>query len=276
MRYGEGPHTPHSETADNDPAFQTDTPATRPRGDTWIRIGAVIVVLGLTAVAFWVSYRHLYDLAMAHGEQADTARLFPLTIDGVIITASLILLYCARWRIAVPLLARAGLWSGILATLAANAAHGWEHGWTGRLISAAPAAALVLAYELLMWLIRTAKKATPDEVAERVVYRDRDVEVPVEVEIPLIAFDRFEAARWAYEDSIKDGRRGIGRRQLSDRFKLEIREAQELMDEVKREQQPEPAQPAAPESVPVPPDLPTEQISLNGSEPNPSPAGAPS
>lgn len=45
---------------------------------------------------------------------------------------------------------------GILATLAANVAHGWSHGPVGAAVVAWPAASLVGSYELLLWLIRTA------------------------------------------------------------------------------------------------------------------------
>ena len=45
---------------------------------------------------------------------------------------------------------------GIVATLAANVAHGWPHGPVGAAVAAWPAASLVGSYELLLWLIRTA------------------------------------------------------------------------------------------------------------------------
>ncbi len=46
--------------------------------------------------------------------------------------------------------------AGIVATLAANVAHGWSHGPVGAAVAAWPAASLVGSYELLLWLIRTA------------------------------------------------------------------------------------------------------------------------
>ncbi|WP_084965236.1 DUF2637 domain-containing protein [Thermoactinospora rubra] len=247
-------HTPQpapENTRSTAPVPPTTAPA-RPSGDRHIRAATVTVVVILAVVAFYVSYRHQYDLALGYGEPADTARLFPITIDGIIITASLIMLYCARWEKPVPRLARLALWLGIGATLAANVAHGWPAGWGGRLVSAAPAAALVIAYELLMWLIRTMRVETPQPVAERVVYRDRTIEIPVEVEIRQVPADRFEAARWAVDDALAAGRRPPGRRALADRFGLETREAVEILDQAAqdhdRQARPEPG----PDGGPVP------------------------
>jgi len=45
---------------------------------------------------------------------------------------------------------------GIVATLAANVAHGWPNGPIGAAVAAWPAASLVGSYELLLWLVRTA------------------------------------------------------------------------------------------------------------------------
>ncbi len=229
-------------------AVPPDTRDERVRGDRYIRTSAITVVVVLAAVAMFVSYRHQYELAVGYGEPAETARLFPITIDGVIIMASLILLYCARLRLPVPPLARGALWAGIAATLAANAAHGWSGGLGSRLVSAAPAAVLVIAYELLMWLIRTMKTTTPQEAVERVVYRDVPVEVPVEVEVPVLPADRFEAARLVVEDAHNAGRRLPGRRALADRWGIEIREAVEILDGVA--QKPDQAEPPAPPAEP--------------------------
>ena len=85
-----------------------------------------------------------------------TARLEPATIDGLVYSSSMVVLYAARHRLPVPRLARWLLALGIVATLAANVAHGWSHGPVGAAVAAWPAASLVGSYELLLWLIRTA------------------------------------------------------------------------------------------------------------------------
>ena len=101
-------------------------------------------------------YWHAFEVVRAHGESGITARLEPATIDGLVYSSSMVVLYAARHRLPVPGLARWLLALGILATLAANVAHGWSHGPVGAAVAAWPAASLVGSYELLLWLIRTA------------------------------------------------------------------------------------------------------------------------
>ena len=102
------------------------------------------------------SYWHAFEVVRAHGESGITARLEPATIDGLVYSSSMVVLYAARHRLPVPGLARWLLALGIVATLAANVAHGWSHGPVGAAVAAWPAASLVGSYELLLWLIRTA------------------------------------------------------------------------------------------------------------------------
>ena len=124
----------------------------------WSTAGAVI---GVAAVAAVASYEHAYDLVRAHGEAGWTARLFPLTVDGLIYASSMVMLDSARRKSRVPGLARWLLGLGIAATLAANAAHGLGHGPVGAAVAAWPAVALVGSYELLMMVIRSSQ-AVPD------------------------------------------------------------------------------------------------------------------
>jgi hypothetical protein len=113
-------------------------------------------VLGVAGIAAYISYWHAYEVISAHGETGVTAHLEPATIDGLVYCSSMVVLYAARHRLPVPRLARCLLGLGIMATLAANLAHGWSHGPIGATVAAWPAARLVGSYELLLWLIRTA------------------------------------------------------------------------------------------------------------------------
>ncbi|TMS00215.1 DUF2637 domain-containing protein [Nonomuraea basaltis] len=252
---------------------QPEVAPEKPVGDGWIKTAAWLVLVLLIGITFYISYRHLITLGRRYGEAEDTARLFPLAIDGLIIMASLVMLYCTRSRIPVPPLARAALWLGIVATLIGNAAHGLASGIEGGLVSGTSALVLVIAVELFMRLLKAIREAIPTQMPERVVVREIEVEKLVEVDVELIPSDRFEAARWAYADSIKNGRRGIGRRQLSDRFGLEIREAQEVIDDVKREQEPQPSEPVptpGQNSLAEPLIPPIEPTRLNGTHPAPA------
>jgi hypothetical protein len=120
----------------------------------WTTAGAVI---GVAAVAAVASYEHAYAVVRGHGETGWTARLVPLTVDGLIYASSMVLLDSARRKVPVPTLARWLLSPGIAATLAANVAHGLGHGAVGAVVAAWPAVALVGSYELLMVIIRSAQ-----------------------------------------------------------------------------------------------------------------------
>jgi hypothetical protein len=101
-----------------------------------------------------VSYEHASALVRAHGESGWTGRLIPLTVDGLICASSMVMLDAAPRGAPVPALARWLLGLGIVATLAANIAHGLGQGVFGAVVGAWPAVALVGSYELLMVIIR--------------------------------------------------------------------------------------------------------------------------
>lgn len=123
--------------------------------DRAIRVSTAAAVIGVAGIAAYVSYQHAFEVVRVHGESGLTARLEPATIDGLVYSSSMVILYAARHRLPVPALARWLLALGILATLAANVAHGWSDGPVGAVVAAWPAASLVGSYELLLWLIRT-------------------------------------------------------------------------------------------------------------------------
>ena len=124
--------------------------------DRIIRWSTALAVVGVAAVAAVVSYEHASALVRAHGESGWTGRLIPLTVDGLIYASSMAMLDSARRGVRVSGLARWLLGLGIVATLAANIAHGLGHGIIGAAVAAWPAVALVGSYELLMVIIRGA------------------------------------------------------------------------------------------------------------------------
>lgn len=111
----------------------------------------MVAVAGFAAV---ISYSHIYDLGRGHGQAGTAARLLPLSVDGLIVAASLVLLHEARAGRRAPLLARGMLWLGIGATVAANVAYGARYGPAGAIISAWPAVAFVGAAEMVMGMVR--------------------------------------------------------------------------------------------------------------------------
>jgi hypothetical protein len=127
-------------------------------GDRVIRFVTAAVVCAVAAFAAVVSYSHIYGLGRVHGQDGTAARLLPLSVDGLILAASLVLLHEARNGRDAPRLARFMLWLGIAATIGANIAYGAGYGLLGALISAWPAVAFIGAVEIAMQQAATVLK----------------------------------------------------------------------------------------------------------------------
>ena len=113
--------------------------------------GAVLFVALIAAV---VSFVHIEHLAAVHGQTTLTAWLLPLSIDGTVVAASMVMLRAARARLATPWLARFMLGLAVVATLAANIAYGLPYGLPGALISGWPAVAFIGCAEMAISAVR--------------------------------------------------------------------------------------------------------------------------
>jgi len=124
----------------------------------------VAAVLLVAAVAAIVSYAHMREVATRAGE-GWRALLLPLSVDGLVIAASMTLV--TRRRAGVPGggLAWVALLGGVGASLAANVAAA-DPSVTARLVAAWPALAFAVAFELLLQQRRV---GAPAPVAEAVV-----------------------------------------------------------------------------------------------------------
>lgn len=125
------------------------------------------VVLAVGIIAAMQSYSHIYDLARAHGQSPIDARLLPLSVDGLIIAASLALK-------TTPVLARWMLGLGVAATVGANVAYGLPEGSLAAILSAWPGVSFVGSAELLL-------RGRHTEVAEA----PAELPVPAEVYAPV-------------------------------------------------------------------------------------------
>lgn len=164
-------------------ASTADTPADAPSrwqrlsaaaswltADRLISAATAVSVGSVASFAAVVSYNHIYALARLHGETGVEARLLPLSVDGVIAEASLVMLSAARRGQAPSRLARFMLWGGITATVAANVAFGLPAAWIspaasaviGALLSAWPAGAFIGSVEMAIGHVKTARQeSTP-------------------------------------------------------------------------------------------------------------------
>jgi hypothetical protein len=105
-----------------------------------------------------------------------SARLLPLSVDGLIIAASLALA-------SAPVLARCVLALGVAATVAANVAYGLPHGALAAIVSARPGISFVGAAELLL---RSRRHAPAEIPAAVLVPALRDApEVPGTPDVPV-------------------------------------------------------------------------------------------
>ncbi|MEV0199818.1 DUF2637 domain-containing protein [Nonomuraea sp. NPDC050691] len=143
------------------------------RAEKWIRWTTTASVLLVAGIAAVVSFRHMYRLALQHGEEPVAAALIPLAVDGTIVAASMSLLLASRYGSRGGLLPWTLLVVASLASLGANVAIA-KPSLIARCIAAWPSLALIGAYELLMRQIRISaaraeehrSQATTDDLKE--------------------------------------------------------------------------------------------------------------
>jgi Protein of unknown function (DUF2637) len=179
-------------------------------GDRWIRAVTVAAVACVGLVAAVLSYRHQYELAVTHGESPLTARLVPLSIDGLLLAGSLAALDAARRERGRAWTARLTVGLGVAMTLWANTVHGTAYGPAGIVISGWPPVALIAAIEVLARMVRPVRKTTA-----------KTDPAPGEITHPNYAVpaDAETAARAALAASVAASN-PISQRQLMTRFGL--------------------------------------------------------
>ncbi|MEV0407284.1 DUF2637 domain-containing protein [Actinoallomurus sp. NPDC050550] len=107
----------------------------------------------LALIAAVVSFGHMHELALRHGETPVNATLIPLSVDGMVVASSMSVLLAGRTGVSVPWLPWTLLIVGSLASLAANVEVA-EPTVVGRVIAAWPSFAFVGAYHLLQGQLR--------------------------------------------------------------------------------------------------------------------------
>jgi hypothetical protein len=107
-------------------------------GDKAIKWTAIASVAVVALVAASVSYRHALAVVGQHGETGWLDKVYPLTVDGLIYAASMVLLNDARCGLKPHWVAYGALGLGISATLAVNVAAGLAYGVLGAMVAAWP------------------------------------------------------------------------------------------------------------------------------------------
>ena len=118
------------------------------RGSMWL------LASGVAAIAAIVSYSHIYDLGRIHGGTGTAARLLPLSVDMLILVGELMLLHENDDRDSRFWLGWALVWSGILATLAANVTYGAQFGVEGAIIWGWPAYSFIMAAASMVAIVK--------------------------------------------------------------------------------------------------------------------------
>lgn len=130
--------------------------------DRWVGRVAGGTVTALAALAGAISYSHMRQLAWQHGQAGWHAHAFPLSVDGLEIVASLVLLAGRRSGRRTGWLPWAALVLGTAGSLAANIATA-RPDMLSRIIAGWPALALLMCVKLLAGILE--RPATGDHPA---------------------------------------------------------------------------------------------------------------
>lgn len=189
-------------------------PVPEPGGTAFIVV-ALISVVQVAAVAFSGSYQHQYELSIRYGQAHWVAGMQPLSVEGLISGATLVIWYAARYGWPRPSGAYLVLLIGVAQTAVTNLAadHRYAWPWLGPEISIWPAVAFVAAYEMAVWLVRKRQDA-----ARRAEGPGRSRPVPDAVRAPVPA-DAQSAAEMALRATLAAGN-PLSARQLEARFGL--------------------------------------------------------
>ncbi|MEV6980015.1 DUF2637 domain-containing protein [Sphaerisporangium sp. NPDC051017] len=160
-----------------------------------IRWSTTVVVVALAAIAAAVSYEHLSAVIASKGLATGvTASLVPAIPDLLVYAASMCTLDATRRGVRPNWLVWVGLVVGIGSTLAGNVLHGIERGIVGAAFSALPAVALVLAFEMLMILVRSGTAAQSSKMVADLPPLNQLSAIPCDTESDKTARDPEQSA----------------------------------------------------------------------------------
>lgn len=188
----------------------------------WVRVVTLVAVSVVAGVAAIVSYVHMRELATEAGEEW-RADIIPLSVDGMLVAASMVMLVRRRAGLPAGWLPWFGLVLGIGASLAANVAAAKPDvlSW---IVSGWPPAALAVSFELLILVTRDREtEGSSDDLGTRDVRADAE------------GVQRTHTLSESDESSSPDDRAaeliasGVGRRRLSKELEISEHQARELL-----------------------------------------------
>ncbi|MEU3962903.1 DUF2637 domain-containing protein [Streptomyces buecherae] len=175
--------------ADHQPTHAPPHPAPDHTAGLGLAIGAALIITAITAIAFWLSYHHLHDVAAAHGLAADSRRAWawPAVLDLFYLAGELLILRASYLRTVDP-------WAIALTAVGALGSIGLNVAGVGPgapvleyVVAAVPPVAALLAFGALMrqlhaWFAlaeETAVVAPSTSVNASAVSRSTAVSAPV-------------------------------------------------------------------------------------------------
>jgi Protein of unknown function (DUF2637) len=141
----------------------------------WLMAAAVA---GIATLAFWTSFEAILDFATRHGEQ-DYGWRVPLLVDTFVLVATLADLWCSatrtgqesKWQRVVLWWPKLLLAAAVAASFAFNVGHA-KPDLGNRAVAAMPPVALVVSFELLMFITRRAIAARVARLARPTTTND--------------------------------------------------------------------------------------------------------
>lgn len=137
--------------------------------DRWawaVPAATYMIVAAIMIITAAVSYQHEYHLARRNGQAPWVCTFLPFTVDGMILAASIVILWANSQGIRRPRRPLAVLVVGIVATIAANLFSDLRVAGLGPAVAASSGVALILLSDVAMWLTSTRRKLAAGEPAQ--------------------------------------------------------------------------------------------------------------
>lgn len=139
------------------------------------RVASTAAALSVGGIAAVASYTHMRDLALQYGQPDVIATMLPISVDGMLVVATVALGDGRRYRWSAWL----AFWIGVAASVIANVLAARDD-VVARAISAWPAVAFLLVVEILT----RAGRHEPDLPTEPAIELEPELDLPTPVAMP--------------------------------------------------------------------------------------------